>query len=462
MNVKNYWRKDNMYCVIVGDIINSKKIDIDAVDEVNNSVKDTLNYINTRYMDCILADFGLVRGDAFEGILLTHDQLPDIINDIIKGFYHIRQTKVRICVVFGELTSISTDRNEANGPAFYQAIDGISRMKAERSEHWFQVSILTPSIAQPLLDGLLNLISSVTQDWTDRQREIIWGVEELSEQQSLVSKKLGISPSVVNKQLKAAHYQAYRKAWSGLGEFLVGFEEKNLQEEKSFLAYYGAARRKNKRHEYEEAYQLLLKAKEIAEKELENDNPQLILIYNGLAENLIKAGDLDAAGIYIELSLKVQRDLPKSRLIYAATLNISGNRYLEENMFDKAKDDYKAALEIARNTVGEHHYFTCACLNSIAVTLRHEKKYGEALEYFHKVLGFLREHHKYDPIAFADALYYTAYCYFDMNDRANAEKYAVESLKVLMEYLPPRHAQIKRVNELIAELQDKEDNDHDN
>lgn len=462
MNFKNYWRKENMYCVIVGDIINSKKIDLDAVDEVNNSIKDTLNYINTVYISSILADFGLVRGDAFEGILLTYDQIPDIINDIIKGFYHIRQTKVRICVVFGELISVSTDRNEANGPAFYQAIDAITRMKAEKSEHWFQVSILTSSYAQPLLDNVLNLISSVTQDWTDRQREIIWEVGELSDQQSLVSKKLGISPSVVNKQLKAAHYQAYRKAWEGIGEFLTGLEEKNLQEENSFLAYYGAARRKNKRHEYESAYQLLQKAKEIAEKELSEDDPQLVLIYNGLAENLLKAGDLDAAGNYIALSLQAQKNVPKSHLIYPATLNLSGSRYLEKNMFENAMEDYKAALEIARNTVGEQHYFTCACLYSLALALRREKKYREAVEYFQKVLSFFREHRRFNLIAYADALYYTAYCYFDMGDRVTSGEYAKESLKFLTEHLPPKHPQIKRTNELLEEIQSMEDNTHEN
>ncbi|MDF2543758.1 MAG: hypothetical protein K0S47_3476 [Herbinix sp.] len=472
MKSKIDWREKNMYCVIVGDIINSKKIDIENLDEINNSIKEILNYINTTYMDSILADFGLVRGDAFEGVLLTHYQMPKIINEIIKSFYKIQQTKVRICVVLDELTAISTDRNEANGPAFYKATDCIAKMKAEKSEHWFQVSILTTSFAQPLLDGILSLISSITNGWTDRQREIVWSVEELSEQQNLVSKKFNISTSVVNKQLKAANYYAYRKAWVSIEDFLTNLDVNDIKEEKSFLAYYGVAQRKSKRHEYPEAYKMLIKAKEMAEKELagkelsekelDKYNPQLVQIYNELAEILIKMKDYDTADRYINHSLEAQKSLPKSRLIYAATLNILGDLYYSKNIMHKAMENYNAALDVAINTVGLQHFFTYSCYDNLAIVLRREKQYNEAIRYYIKKLEFTRRHSERDSLGLADVLYNIARCCFEMEDSQSAMEYANEALIVYKNNLPPKHMNIRIVNDLIDEILSKEDNGNDN
>jgi tetratricopeptide (TPR) repeat protein len=442
-----------MYCVVLGDIINSKQINAENVDEVTSSIKETLNYINTTYMDSILADFGLVRGDAFEGVLLTHYQIPMIINEIIKGLYRIQQTRVRICIVIDELTSISTDRNEANGPAFYKASEAIERMKAVKNNHWFQVSIITSSYAQPLLNGILSLISSITKEWTDRQREIVWAVEELSEQQSLVSKKFGISPSVVNKQLKAANYHAYRKAWQSIEEFLINMEENTLQQEKCFLAYYGTAQRYNKRNRYQEAVHMLLKSLEIAKEALDEGNPQLILIYNSLADNLIKLDRYEEAEKYLDLSLEAQQDLPKSRLIYAATLNILGDICLSRNILPRARDAYLTALDIAVNTVGSNHYYTSLCHNKLAAVYRHEENYEEAILYYKKNLTFLRQHPHHKPTALADVLYQLASCYHDQGDDENAKKSIEEALLIYQDHLPPKNELIKKAKELCEEIE---------
>jgi len=460
MKAQNDWRHNNMYCVVVGDIINSKQIDPDALDDINTSIKETMDYINTTYMNSILADFGVVRGDAFEGILLTHYKLPQIINEIIKGFYKIQQTKVRICVVLGELSSISTDRNEANGPAFYHATECLTKMKAEKSEHWFQVTINTTSYAQPLLNGILGLISSTTEGWTDRQRDIIWAVEELSNQQHLVSKKLDISTSVVNKQLKAASYNAYRKAWLSIEEFFINLEENDIKEENNFSAYYGLAQRKNERNEYQDAYKMLLKALEITKKESTKNNPQLVLIYNELAENLIQLEDYENAEFYLNLSLQAQQDLPKSRLIYAKTLNIFGDLYLKENALPKAKESYDNALEIAINTVGTNHYFTNSCYNNVALVLRCEENYREAIEYYMKVLKYLSNHSQYNPIQLADVNYKLALCYLESGDTKNAIINANAAVMIYKSNLPSKHKDIKSANSLIEKILSKEDKNH--
>jgi len=135
MKATNKRRLKTMYCVIAGDIIESKEMDSEVRELVARTAKDVLNQINTDYMDYILADFGLVRGDAFEGVLLTQQQAPKIIQEIIKAFYCVEKTKVRVSVVLGQLTIISSDRNEVDGSAFHRAFANIDKMKEQKNNH---------------------------------------------------------------------------------------------------------------------------------------------------------------------------------------------------------------------------------------------------------------------------------------------------------------------------------------
>ena len=85
---------------------------------------------------------------------------------------------MRLSVVLDELSVVSNDRNEADGPAFYVAIDRLNQIKAQESSHWLQVSFVANTETQPLMDSLFSLLSALTEDWTDRQREIVWGMNE--------------------------------------------------------------------------------------------------------------------------------------------------------------------------------------------------------------------------------------------------------------------------------------------
>jgi Tetratricopeptide repeat. len=443
------WRKNNMYCVVMGDIINSKKIDTELWNEVNKMIKDTFNYINTVYKDSILADFGLVRGDAFEGILLTNYQVVEIVEELIKGFYKAKNTKVRICVVLGELMAIKTNRNEANGPAFYKANEGLEKLKEDKKNHWFQVSIMTDSLAQPLLDGILGLISSMTEGWTDRQRDIVWKVEELSGQQKMAGKNMGISSSVVNKQLRAANYAAYRKAWSSIRAFLTEIEEYNLKESNSFLAYYGTAQRKNKESNYQEAYNLLLMAARLAESDLEQQDPQLIMIYNAIVENRIKLKSFEEAETYVNRSLEIQNKMPKSTFLFVSTLNLKGDLLLEKNLISDAWTEYEEALDITENIADQNDCLKCNCYSKLAYVSVIEKNYNKALLYYEKDLKL---HLQRDQIGIADLYYNIASCYLELEDIRKAEELYKNALSVYEKILPPKHNSIKKTKELLEKV----------
>ena len=216
-----------MYCVIMGDIVNSRSLDDEHREQVVNAAKNVFDKINTNYSSSMMTPFGMVRGDSFEGVLLKRQHSTQIVQEIIKAFYRIDKTVVRISVVFGKLTLTSNDRNETDGPAFHTAIDALTKMKARKSNHWLQVSFDVDKLGKLLIESNMVLLSALTERWTDKQRETVWATEEHNGHQKDIGEINGVTPSVVNKQLKAAKYTAYRQAWDSLTEYFISLDEQS-------------------------------------------------------------------------------------------------------------------------------------------------------------------------------------------------------------------------------------------
>jgi len=304
-----------MYCVIVGDIVNSRTLGYETRERITHAAKSMFDRINASYADSLMAPFGLVRGDAFEGVLITQYHAPQIVQDIIKEFYRVDKTVIRICVVLGQLTVTGHDRNEADGPAFYKALDTLTKMKEVGSNHWLQVSFDIGEFGQPLVESNLKLLAALTERWTDKQREIVWATEKHNGYQKPVGQEFGIAPSVVNKQLKAASYAAYRQAWGSLTEHLIAMDELAVENrsifEPSYVPYYNIALRKMKQRISPEVLQLLEKSLELAKEELNDNDPQLIHIYTNLASLYSEYAEYGKAKAAIDESLRLQESMPK-------------------------------------------------------------------------------------------------------------------------------------------------------
>ncbi|MCL2811145.1 MAG: SatD family protein, partial [Clostridia bacterium] len=242
-----------MYCVIMGDIVHSKLLFVESKGLAAKQIKEILDDINVKYANYILAEFGLVRGDAFEGVLYTQRFAPQIILEIIKSVYKINGTIMRFSAVMDTLTVVSSDRNMANGPAFHEALEQVDTLKKKKSNHWLQVSFVTDTIAQEMVESIIGLLTALTKKWTDQQREISWAMDEYG-QQALVSKRLGIAPSIVSRQLKAANYSEYSLAWKSLEAYLEKAEEasipKEVDKEPGYTVYYSVAKRKFEQRDY--------------------------------------------------------------------------------------------------------------------------------------------------------------------------------------------------------------------
>lgn len=215
-----------MYCVIVGDIIDSRQLSFEERQHTTETIEKIFMDINYNYRENILSDFGLVRGDSFEGVLFSQYKSLRIIRDIIRQVYEKTGQKLRVCAAIGELSVVSSDRNKADGPAFHVAVEELEKLKAKKSTHWLQVALKTKDdMAQPLIDTTLELLSCLTAEWTDKQRELVWKLPDYDNRQKLLGSAEGISSSLVSKQLKAASAQTYYSAWQTLEQYLSQMDE---------------------------------------------------------------------------------------------------------------------------------------------------------------------------------------------------------------------------------------------
>ena len=453
-------RNRAMYCVVVGDIVNSKKIDpdTDIRKRVTTALQHAFDRINTDYIGSLMTTFGMVRGDAFEGVMLTQYHAPKIIQDIIKAAYSVEKTAIRISVVLGQLTVTSDDRNVVDGPAFHTAFANLEKLKMRESSHWLQVSFDIGSLAKSLVDSHIALLTALTEGWTERQREVVWAMERYSGSQKLVGKQLNIPPSVVSKQLKAANYEAYRQAWEGLTDYLINIDEYTTTDksivEKSYVPYFnmGLYELENKAN-FTAAISHFKVALEIAKDELEENDPLLIPIYNKLARAYYFNGNPNEAGKFINMSMQLQEKMPKMRIHYAEALLIKADLSCDVKDYSTAKELFETALNIACNTLGDNHPLVADILNSFAIMYEDINEYEKALENYEKALSIDKKAiNEIPPTSYATTLNNIADCYYETGNYEKALSYGNESLLIFENNLPPKHEYIKDTQLLLSHI----------
>jgi len=459
-----------MYCVIVGDIINSRSLDNEVRGQVTKTAKNTFERINAKYMSSLLATFGLVRGDGFEGILLSRHYAPQIVQDILKAIYRVEKTMVRISIVTGRLTITSQDRNENDGEAFSDAIKALFELKKLDSKHWLQVSFDIGTLGRSLIDSQIRLITALTERWTDKQREMSWVAEEIEgheiyqegeakkqELYKLVAKRIGSTPAIVKKQLNAASYEAYKQAWDGLTEYLIDLDEysagnKDITQE-SYLPYYNVAERKLRQYNYEDALPLLEKAIALARDELKEDDTQLILLYNSTVIAYAETGEHCKAEIAIQKSFDMQKSMPKTRQEYVNTLFVQTKLHLMNRDYDNAKLSANDTLAIAQDIFSQTHPSWSAIYNDLAIAYSRTNDYESALNHYEKSLHYEITSSLIDH---GVTLSNIALCYKSLEDYKQAINNAEKALGIFEEALPQNHRYIKETRNFIQELKSQE------
>lgn len=212
------------YSVIIGDIIDSKKIT--DRQKVQTKFKDVLHEINKKYTDDIASQFAITLGDEFQGLLKNRENIINIIFEIEMAMFPI---EMRFGVGIGEVTTAINfeSSSEIDGPAYHRARAMVKELESSEGQHLRRAgNILIASQEKnaridQLLNSILSVCTALKSKWTVKQREIIQSYLLNDENQSKTAVKLGIAQSSVSRALNSAEFATYQAAMETVNAFLT-------------------------------------------------------------------------------------------------------------------------------------------------------------------------------------------------------------------------------------------------
>lgn len=221
--MRKYYEYEH-YTVIIGDIIDSKKIT--NRQQAQSQFKDVLTEINTKYADEIASKFTITLGDEFQGLLKKRKNILNIIFEIEMAMAPI---EIRFGVGIGEVsTEIELEYStEMDGTSYHRARAMIEALENSERQHLRRASniLIASQQENAEIDGLLNSILSVCtalkSNWTLKQREIIQAYLLNGESQIKAAEKLGLAQSSVSRGLSTANFASYKAAIDTVNAFLT-------------------------------------------------------------------------------------------------------------------------------------------------------------------------------------------------------------------------------------------------
>lgn len=205
----------NPYIAIIGDIKKSKEIGDRK--HVQIKLSNVLNSINQKYESTIAAKFMITLGDEFQGLLHEGTNVMDIVEEIQREMYPI---EIRFGIGVGE---IITDINSemaigADGPGYHKAREAVEELKHIEQKNKTQASDIRIKIeddtysVSTMLNTIFSLMAVIRNNWSERQREIIWEFDKNKGSQLECAERLQISQSSVQRSLANGNYYAYKDA----------------------------------------------------------------------------------------------------------------------------------------------------------------------------------------------------------------------------------------------------------
>jgi hypothetical protein len=222
---------NNPYIAIIGDIKKSKEHEDRK--SVQTKLKKTLNEINEKYSEDISAKFMITLGDEFQGLLCDGVNTMNIIEEIQREMHPV---EIRFGVGIG---SITTDINSemaigADGPGYYKARQAIDFLKENEQKNKINASDLRIEADGDneatiiMLNTILSLLAIIKNNWTGRQREIIWDMIKHNDGQAKSAERLKIAQSSVQRGLNGGSFYAYKEALDVISNTLKEIGRKDV------------------------------------------------------------------------------------------------------------------------------------------------------------------------------------------------------------------------------------------
>jgi len=198
--------------VLIGDLVASRRSSLRQ--QLQEQLKGALDDLN-QDRNGLTSPYTITLGDEFQ---VVYDQADRVFADCLSIAAAIYPVRMRFSLSLGDIsTELNPDQALGmDGPAFYQARDGIDQLK--RSGELFTLAGLSEA-EQPLATGGLGLFSHQLNKWNANRLHILnrlllgWRVERIAEE-------LNISEQAVYKNINSGGLHAVIRLLTALTQTL--------------------------------------------------------------------------------------------------------------------------------------------------------------------------------------------------------------------------------------------------
>ena len=211
--------RKKIYIAVIGDLVKSRGL-VDR-GSVQDRLRSTLDEINEREADGLMAPFRITQGDEFQGLLKSKASLS--------SFWWTFQERMRLHAMtrFGigvgpVATAFRSEPGEMDGPCFHAARAAIRWGHRKRSNLVFRFH--GQEEAGEALSRLSDLVDKTVVGWTDVQWETVGLLRELGSQIK-VAERRGVTHQSVGDVLTSSLGGECLDAWLGLEQLVSQFSQ---------------------------------------------------------------------------------------------------------------------------------------------------------------------------------------------------------------------------------------------
>ncbi|RSJ27147.1 SatD family protein [Streptococcus intermedius] len=201
-----------MYIALIGDIIESKKIQDRA--QVQQQLLRLMKELNWQYQDYLISPFTVTTGDEFQALFSPNSYMFQIIDQLSVAF---SPYEIRFGIGVGEMvTEINKEQSiGSDGPAYWLAREAINHIHDKNDYSINHISVfLADEEVTWTVNAMLAACSFIQSKWTEVQYDVLKQLlteniydETFSHKE--IARSLGITPSAFNKRIKASGLKIY-------------------------------------------------------------------------------------------------------------------------------------------------------------------------------------------------------------------------------------------------------------
>ena len=201
-----------MYIALIGDIIESKKIQDRA--QVQQQLLRLMKELNWQYQDYLISPFTVTTGDEFQALFSPNSYMFQIIDQLSVAF---SPYEIRFGIGVGEMvTEINKEQSiGSDGPAYWLAREAINHIHDKNDYGINHISVfLANEEVSWTVNAMLAACSFIQSKWTEVQYDVLKQLlaeniydETFSHKE--IARLLGITPSAFNKRIKASGLKIY-------------------------------------------------------------------------------------------------------------------------------------------------------------------------------------------------------------------------------------------------------------